>query len=63
MPNLRTGTRKNPKYPGKEETIMASEYIGKIKNQGQQKVEAPHQIKSGTKKGTVQTGKDLRTGK
>jgi len=42
---------------------MASEYIGKIKNQSQQKVEAPHQIKNASKKGTVQTGKDLRTGK
>ena len=42
---------------------MSSEYIGKIKNQGQQKVEAPHQVKSGSKKGTVQQGKDLRTGK
>lgn len=42
---------------------MASEYIGKIKNQGQQKVEAPHQVKSNAKKGTVQTGKDLRSGK
>ncbi len=42
---------------------MASEYIGKIKNGGTQKVEAPHQIKNSSKKGTVQTGKDLRTGK
>ena len=42
---------------------MASEYIGKIKNAGQQKVEAPHQIKNASKKGTVQTGRDLRTGK
>lgn len=42
---------------------MASEYIGKIKNGGQQKVEAPHLVKDGGKKGTVQTGKDLRTGK
>ena len=41
---------------------MSSEYIGKIKNQGQQKVEAPHQVKQ-NKKGTVQQGKDLRTGK
>ena len=42
---------------------MQSEYIGKIKNQGQQTVQAPHQVKDGSKKGTVQTGKDLRTGK
>ena len=42
---------------------MASEYIGKIKNQGQQKVQALHQVKDASKKGTVQTGKDLRTGK
>lgn len=42
---------------------MASEYIGKIKNAGTQKVEAPHQIKNSAKKGTVQTGKDLRAGK
>ena len=55
--------RKNPKYRGKEAEQMGSEYIGKIKNQGTQKVEAPHQIKSNAKKGTVQTGKDLRTGK
>ena len=41
---------------------MASEYIGKIKNQGQQKVEAPHKVKEGAKKGTVKTGKDLRSG-
>lgn len=42
---------------------MQSEYIGKIKNSGTQKVEAPHQVKNASKKGTVQTGKDLRTGK
>jgi hypothetical protein len=42
---------------------MPSEYIGKIKNQGQQKVQAPHQSKDAGKKPTVQTGKDLRTGK
>lgn len=42
---------------------MASEYIGKIKNAGTQKVEAPHQIKNTSKKGTVKTGKDLRAGK
>ena len=42
---------------------MASDYIGKIKNAGVQKVEAPKQVKSGAKKGTVKTGKDLRTGK
>lgn len=41
---------------------MGSEYIGKIANAGQQKVEAPHLVKN-TKKGTVQTGKDLRAGK
>jgi len=61
--SIRTATRENAKYRRKEETTMASEYIGKIKNQGQQKVEAPHQVKSNAKKGTVQTGKDLRTGK
>lgn len=42
---------------------MASEYIGKIKNTGTQKVEAPHLVKNTAKKGTIQTGKDLRTGK
>lgn len=42
---------------------MASEYIGKIQNAGTQKVEAPHLNKSNAKKGTVQTGKDLRSGK
>ncbi len=41
---------------------MGSEYIGKIKNAGTQKVEAPHQVKASTKKGTVKTGKDLRSG-
>lgn len=39
-----------------------SEYIGKIKNGGTQKVEAPHQSKD-QKSGNVKTGTDLRTGK
>lgn len=42
---------------------MASEYVGKIKNSGTQKVEAPHQVKQSNQKGTVKTGKDLRSGK
>ena len=42
---------------------MQSEYIGKIKNQGQQKVEAPHQVKDGAKKGTVHSGNVLLSGK
>ena len=39
-----------------------SEYIGKIKNGGTQKVEAPHKIKD-QKSGTVKSGNDLRTKK
>lgn len=39
-----------------------SGYIGKIKNAGAQVVKAPNQITE-PKKGTVKTGKDLRTGK
>lgn len=38
-----------------------SGYIGKIKNSGSQVVKAPHQI-TNSKKGTVKTGSDLRTG-
>ena len=41
---------------------MSNGYIGKIKNTGSQVVQAPHQ-NSPQKKGTVVTGKDLRTGK
>lgn len=37
-------------------------YIGAIKNGGTQVVKAPHQI-TDSKKGTVKTGTDLRTGK
>lgn len=37
-------------------------YIGKIKNSGSQKVEAPVQ-NTDVKKGIVRTGNDLRTGK
>jgi len=37
-------------------------YVGKIKNGGTQVVRAPIQTTDG-KKGTVKTGKDLRTGK
>lgn len=42
---------------------MAKEnpYIGKISHGGTQEIKVP-QVKSG-KKGTVKTGKDLRTGK
>jgi hypothetical protein len=41
---------------------MKSGYIGKIKNTGTQKVEAPNQTKE-PKKGTVVKGNDLRNGK
>ena len=37
-------------------------YIGRIKNGGSQVVKAPNQS-TDNKKGTVHTGKDLRTGK
>lgn len=39
-----------------------SGYIGRIQNAGSQVVKAPNQSTQ-TKKGTVHTGKDLRTGK
>lgn len=39
-----------------------SAYVGKIKNGGTQVVQAPNQ-RTDAKKGTVKTGKDLRTGK
>lgn len=39
-----------------------SAYIGKIKNGGTQIVKAPMQT-TDAKKGTVKTGKDLRSGK
>ena len=39
-----------------------SEYVGKIKNGGTQVVKAPIQS-TDAKKGTVKTGKDLRTGR
>ena len=39
-----------------------SGYAGKIKNGGTQTVKAPNQT-ADPKKGTVKTGKDLRTGK
>ena len=38
-----------------------SAYIGKIKNQGTQSVQAPHQT-TAQKKGNVKTGRDLRMG-
>lgn len=41
---------------------MGNGYIGKIRNTGSQVVQAPNQQTDG-KKGTVKTGKDLRTGK
>ena len=37
-------------------------YIGRIKNSGTQTVKAPHQSVP-SKKATVKTGKDLRSGK
>lgn len=37
-------------------------YVGKIANSGTQHIQAPHQSKPGHK-GSVKTGKDLRTGK
>lgn len=39
-----------------------SGYVGRIKNAGGQVVKAPNQ-QANAKKGTVKTGKDLRTGK
>ena len=39
-----------------------SAYTGKIKNQGSQTVQAPHQS-TPSKTGKVQRGSDLRTGK
>ena len=39
-----------------------SGYVGRIKNGGTQVVKAPQQS-TDPKKGTVKTGKDLRTGK
>ena len=39
-----------------------SAYAGRIKNSGAQVVKAPFQS-TDVKKGTVRTGKDLRTGK
>ena len=36
-------------------------YVGKVKNQGTQFVQAPHQS-TPQKKGTVKTGNDLRMG-
>ena len=42
--------------------MSKSAYIGKIKNGGTQMVKAPNQV-TDAKKGTVKTGKDLRTGK
>lgn len=39
-----------------------SEYVGKIKNSGTQKVQGPH-VQTDNKKATVKTGSDLRTGK
>lgn len=39
-----------------------SGYVGRIKNSGSQVVKAPNQ-QVNTTKGTVKTGKDLRTGK
>lgn len=39
-----------------------SGYIGRIKNTGSQVVKAPNQITE-SKRGTVKTGNDLRTGK
>lgn len=39
-----------------------SGYVGRIKNAGSQVVKAPNQ-QANPKKGTVKTGKDLRTGK
>ena len=41
---------------------MSNGYVGKIKNTGSQVVQAPNQTTL-QKKGTVQTGKDLRVGK
>lgn len=41
---------------------MSNGYVGKIKNTGTQVVQAPNQSVP-QKKGTVQTGKDLRAGK
>lgn len=40
----------------------ASDYYGKVKNAGTQKVDAPKQS-ADPKKGKVKTGSDMRTGK
>jgi len=47
----------------KGEKVMSekSGYVGKIANQGTQKVQAPNQSKP-QNKGTVKTGNDLRSG-
>ena len=42
--------------------MKTNSYIGSIKNQGTQVVKAPVQV-TGSKKGTVKTGGDLRNGK
>lgn len=42
--------------------MSQSGYVGKIENAGSQVVKAPKQITQ-EKKGTVKTGKDLRSGK
>lgn len=49
---------------GKEAKVMneKSGYIGRIRNSGTQVVKAPNQS-TDQKKGTVKTGKDLRSGK
>ena len=54
--------RENPKYRKKEVKGMSdkSGYVGKIGNTGTQVVKAPHQTTL-PKKGTVKTGKDMRT--
>lgn len=57
--------RKNPEYGRKEDGTMAdnskSGYIGKIRNESAQKVQAPNQT-APAKKGVIKkTGKDLRS--
>lgn len=42
---------------------MKNGYVGSISQGGTQVVKAPHQVTSSTRKGTVKTGNDLRTGK
>ncbi len=45
----------------RERTMEKKSYVGRIKNQGSQRVEAPAQSKGKSGKTTKKTGKDLRS--